>query len=473
MIYLNKEITNYYSSSFDQMYIDLKSIKKDVYDNEDRVVVNCFGKTDPYIWQHFFKIVKHLDIPTFFIRVYTNDASLSELVNTTVQKVIPGEEPVECVLKQTNDYNVAETVCLFPFTNVYIDTYGRYSVCCKRKSNPTNNRPLDEIFNSQEYTNLRAELLEGKKPSRCNACWIAEQNGGDSMRTSTRGIFPRLHYGLNYNTSKHCIRTLDIETGNVCNLKCRICNSGSSSQWVKENGMNEPIRLPNTIKDKSSTLWKQLYNNLDTLEYITLHGGEPFLDQSHWDILDYFIDNGRTDIAIHYNTNGTVYSMPLLSKLEKFDNLEFSFSIDNLGEKFNYERHGSNWDNVHNNLIAFSKLDREKFKLNFHTTVSIFNILDLEKVQEFATQLEFGVNFNLLFNPEYFNLLNIPVNKRLEVIGKLSASENEQIRGFANYLQTNQYNNKKQEFWQNIKMIDAKRSESFEDTYPDVTSILR
>lgn len=481
MIYLNKDICEYYSSEFSQMYHDLKSVKKDDYasqdfwnqTDQDRIVIKCFGKTDIDIWRHFFKIIKQLDIPTPFINVVTNDAELYKTVNAALTEIIPGDDPVQFILQQANDFKVSNTACVYPFSSIYINPRKEYGVCCKRKENPINNKSIYEIFNNQEYNELRADLLAGKQPSGCNNCWIAEQNGGDSMRTIARNLLPKLHYGINYKATKHHIRTLDIETGNVCNLKCRICNSVQSSQWVKENGKNEPITLPDYIKDKSSELWEHLYNNLDTLEYIHFHGGEPLLDRTHWLILDYLIEQGRTDIVIHYNTNGTVYSQPILYRLEHFDNIEISFSIDNLGDRFDYERHGNYWPNVHKNLVEYSKLDRTRFKLNIHTTVSVFNILDLDSVADLANQLGYGAYFNLLYNPEYFSILNIPVDKRTAVINKLSLSENEQIRGFANSLQTDRYLNKKQEFWKNIKMIDARRSEDFAVTYPEMNAILR
>ena len=70
VIIFEKEISEYYTQPFEDMYRDLVSIKKDHYTNE-QIIITSFGWTNKNIWRHFFRIVNSIDIPTYFIKVKT------------------------------------------------------------------------------------------------------------------------------------------------------------------------------------------------------------------------------------------------------------------------------------------------------------------------------------------------------------------------------------------------------------------
>jgi len=71
-----KEISDYYNQPYEDMYYDLLAIKKDKYNNNDKIIITAYNDTDEHIWKHFFKIVKFLDIPTFFIHIKTDNEKL-------------------------------------------------------------------------------------------------------------------------------------------------------------------------------------------------------------------------------------------------------------------------------------------------------------------------------------------------------------------------------------------------------------
>ena len=58
-------------------------------------------------------------------------------------------------------------------------------------------------------------------------------------------------------------------------------------------------------------------------------------------------NNGYADnIEIHYNTNGTQFPEEFIETWRKFRKVEIAFSIDNLGERFEFERSGAKWAEV-------------------------------------------------------------------------------------------------------------------------------
>jgi len=474
MIYFDKDIGDYYHQNFDKMYHDLRECKRDVYHSDDVVLVKSYTHTDFGLWKHFFRIVKFLDIPTFFIHIQTNNSDLAETVLPVFEDIFPGED-LHIKTVPLRKYNTSDTLCIHPFSSIYVTGKGKYKICCSWNEDlgdmTIENTSIAQAQASEKFQTTRQQMLSGKRPEACNTCWLHESVGNNSMRTSTDQIFPELTYGIDYTNQSQDIHTLDLHLGNVCNLKCRICGPSSSSAWVKETG-EDSVFQPSWIDDQNSMLWQHLKMNLDTLKYITFHGGEPFLDRKHYAIIDYLIEQNRTDIKLHYNTNGTVYPNVLLNKLQQFNSVTLSFSIDNVGERFEYERHGKSWDFVYKNLVKFSKLDKSRFILEFNSTVSVFNILDLDSVVDLCDELGYNPHFQILQSPSYYSILTIPKDKRHPIIEQLSSSKNLEVRSFAKYLKDNPYNNKVEEFWLRTSDRDIIRNENFKRTYHEITEVL-
>ena len=84
---------------------------------------------------------------------------------------------------------------------------------------------------------LRQAFLDGKKPSTCNKCWSVEQAGRKSKRILAYDMleYTKVFNKIDYeDINPKTIQFLDLKLGNICNLKCRICGSWSSSKWAQE-----------------------------------------------------------------------------------------------------------------------------------------------------------------------------------------------------------------------------------------------
>jgi MoaA/NifB/PqqE/SkfB family radical SAM enzyme len=112
--------------------------------------------------------------------------------------------------------------------------------------------------------------------------------------------------------SEPTLKFIDFKLGNVCNLKCRICGSWSSSKWAQEEldyGEN-PVALKNLREGgwpkRNPQFFEELKEDLKHVEYFEFTGGEPFMIQDHFKILMHCVEKGYArNIDIHYNTNGT------------------------------------------------------------------------------------------------------------------------------------------------------------------------
>ena len=102
-------------------------------------------------------------------------------------------------------------------------------------------------------------------------------------------------------------------------------------------------------------------------EYFEFTGGEPFMIRDHFKILMHCVEKGYAkNIDIHYNTNGTHLPPRDIFDLWKyFKRVEIAFSIDDVGEQFQYQRHPANWKEVNHNLVEFKTYQTQIWSFKF------------------------------------------------------------------------------------------------------------
>lgn len=189
----------------------------------------------------------------------------------------------------------------------------------------------------------------------CQCCYDEENAGIKSRRQSSAELYEQFHQDTNIELSGP--QGIDYCVGNLCNLKCVICGPANSTQWISDYQKLHP-------SEDISQLFYQKNNQIEITSdgslgnVINLHfhgGGEPLLSQSHVNLLKK-IDavKGLADVRVFYNTNGTVVvDNDILKLWEKCKLIELYFSIDDVGQRFNYQRTNADFDNVTKNLQWF------------------------------------------------------------------------------------------------------------------------
>ena len=249
-----------------------------------------------------------------------------------------------------------EKICMLPWISIETSPIGTARPCCLAldeitRDNSTkyslNENSLEEIYHSPYMQELRQEFLNGNKPKTCQRCWDEEAAGRTSKRINSRIRLKEYYDSVDFqNIDPNQLWFIDLKLGNICNLKCRICGSWSSSKWAKE----EIDYIPELLDRKTHLAYTylrdgawprenpQFWDNLKTLlpdiKYFEFTGGEPFLIEQHFELLRYAVETGDSaHIEIHYNTNGTVF--PEQAELwANFKHVEIAFSIDNVGARF-------------------------------------------------------------------------------------------------------------------------------------------
>jgi len=379
--------------------------------------------------------------------------------------------------------------CPLPWTGIELDAIGRIKPCCLAREAIQENgkdvsvrtHTITEAMNSDYMKNLRQRFLNGDRPETCSPCWDTEATGQLSKRIHSINKMPNTIYDEDHIKTEF----MDVKLGNICNIKCRICGSDSSSMWVTENFKlygDRELR-DRTIKNGSwprttESVWDQLEKALPHLRYMEITGGEPFLIEQQFDLLRRAVDNGYAkDIEIHYNTNGTIYPDDAIKNIwPHFKKVEIAFSIDDINERFHYQRFPAKWDDVKDNVQRIHDLKKSSpwLQTQICCTINKQNIYYLPEVCEYINSLDLDYRyFNLLHGPLEFHIAHcspefktVCANRIVKLTGHLPYFVSE-IIPIINFLMEDKPCTD-DSFVTRINEIDKSRGQSFKDTFPEI-----
>lgn len=322
--------------------------------------------------------------------------------------------------------------CVLPWISLEASPVGTVRPCCLAEEEILDNHGdkfqlttanFKDIQDSDYMRDLRSDFLFGQRPDTCKKCWAVEDAGGKSKRMHTLDRLKHIDMGNNWTENAKPLMFLDLKLGNICNLKCRICGSWSSSQFaaeelkfVKEKKQSFHYQM---LKDgawprENQNFWTEIDSCLNDIRYIEFTGGEPFLIQEHFDMLQGIVDRGIAhQVEIHYNTNGTVYPEQAESIWKHFKTVEIALSIDDLGSRFEYQRTNAQWSEVCANLDRFRDLKEihSNIQLQICTTVNVFNVYYIDQLAHWLDVNKESFDFvywNLLHEIEYFSISKLP-----------------------------------------------------------------
>lgn len=322
-------------------------------------------------------------------------------------------------------------ICTLPWMHIETTPLGEFRPCCLAEQtipglNITKGDSIKDAFESDYMEDLRGQFLQGKQPATCAKCWALESAGNKSKR-----IISNEKFGID--TSKKSLKFLDLKLGNICNLKCRICGSWSSSKWAQEE-----IELGNKLARgwleqgqwprQQHNLWNEITELLPDIEHFEFTGGEPFLIKEHFDILEKSVELGTSQQQkIHYNTNGTTFPEHAIKNIwPYFKEVEIAFSVDDIENRFEYQRYPANWQLVNTNIKKFNDMKNtyKNIKTQVCCTINIQNIFNLDAVANWIDQQDFDyVFYNYLHEAKEWNVQYLPPKYKQLIQTKLLSSK--------------------------------------------------
>lgn len=391
--------------------------------------------------------------------------------------------------------------CVLPWVSLEASPVGTVRPCCladdelvddSGKKFSLLSADFASIQNSQAMTRLREEFLAGKKPQTCRKCWNEERAGRTSKRMHTLDRMKHMGISAEWTADAKPLMFLDLKLGNICNLKCRICGSWSSSQFATEelNDMH-----PDEDKKKSfpyqmlragawprenQSFWAEIDQCLDHIRYIEFTGGEPFMIKEHFQMLQGIVDRGIAhQVEIHYNTNGTHYPEEAEAIWRHFKTVEVAFSIDDVGERFEYQRTNADWAVVLDNLTSFQYLQSQmpNLRLQCCSTVNVFNVRYIDQLAQWIVLQKFDfVYWNMMHDAWYFSIATLPDSAKAAITEHLRTAdvpaqyreEFDRITDFMNGgASTDGFMTRMK-----IRDLDRKRQQNLRDIAPELADIL-
>ena len=354
--------------------------------------------------------------------------------------------------------------CVLPWISLEASPIGTVRPCCladdeildeEGRKFELSTANFADIQNSNHMRQLRQQFLDGEQPQTCRKCWSEERAGRTSKRMHTLDRLKHMGITDEWTQDAKSLMFLDLKLGNICNLKCRICGSWSSSQFATE----EINQLPRDQQKKSHAytmlragawprendqFWSEIDSHLNDIRYIEFTGGEPFLIEEHFQMLQGMVDRGiAPNVEIHYNTNGTQYPESAEHIWKHFKTVEIAFSIDDVGERFEYQRSNAVWAEVCENLDRFRDLKEilPNMQLQVCTTVNVFNVRYLGDVAAWLERNRESFSFvywNMMHDAWYFSIACLPdsakqgISQYLNSVDTIYRSEFDGIIDFMN-----------------------------------------
>ena len=483
--------------------------KKDVYGPDERLVIRVPDDAQSLI-KLVLRLLNYYDIPTYYVIFASNSddivndvtISVSNNRDTSGTSVLHEGKLIDIAHTSQDDrinkYDrigaPSPTFCTIPWNSISITSTGTYRPCCLVQNNLNNENgrelnvnsgdSIEDARSSPAMVQLRKDLLRGLKPTQCSVCWDIEDAGGSSKRNLTLfEIEAPNHYDV-WTDDKQLLSAVDLKLGNLCNLKCRICDTSSSSTFSKEVLLTMPMSerkgsavqtdLKNGRWPKLNHFWDDISKHIDSIKLIEFTGGEPFMSPEHFSLLNTIIDKGRADkISLHYNTNGTIFPQEY-HMWQHFKQVVVAFSIDDIKERYEYQRSGAKWDLVTENIKLFKKIKQEynNIKLEICVSVNVYNALYLVELFDWINTQAFDFVFwNIVYQREQCSITSLPQKAKQEITKKIQSSN---YSSQLNFIVTamNHSDTHADSFYADIEEFDSRRNESISRTFPQLYKLI-
>jgi MoaA/NifB/PqqE/SkfB family radical SAM enzyme len=342
-----------------------------------------------------------------------------------------------------------DTFCVHPWMHFRFQADGEAAVCCRyRNTISQNGSPLslrthsfDELWNADEMRAVRRDMINGVKAPGCAECYAEEAHGAVSMRIRDNaawkhGWLNETHISIEELKSSAkgadfrvptMPANIEVDTGSLCNLKCRMCHDGVSSRiaadvvhrtWATDQYSNKPYHDPQVaVRGVSVRRWslsEELQTAIlrapDQVKRLYFIGGEPLLVREVGTLLRRLIDAGVSrNIIVAVVSNGTVTGS-WLELMPHFKRLDLSISIDGFGRHYDYIRYPARWEKLVKNLAVFRELPN--VSLGAAVALQFYNALNLCDLFRYLDSIKLGFFAWPVHIPRYLSIDALPPSAR-------------------------------------------------------------
>jgi MoaA/NifB/PqqE/SkfB family radical SAM enzyme len=290
--------------------------------------------------------------------------------------------------------------CAAPWRGLHINPKGDVKTCCAGNPNMLGNlntHSIDQILNNTLMTEIRHSLAQGQPHKYCSNCVQAERFGGSSERDWHNNVNENFDFAT-AGDRYHYPVIVDVRWNTTCNLSCNYCGELCSSKWAGLKGI--------PFKSGARPYYEQVCDFIEQhqahIHEVALVGGEPLLLPENERLLDVISEDAIvtliTNLSVDFENN------KIFKKLQNRTQVGWSMSFDNTGSRFEYVRHGSNWELLQKNLGILKNLMTTQGQWGgIHAVYNIYNATRICELREFADSVGVSVLWQNLFQPDYLD----------------------------------------------------------------------
>ena len=356
------------------------------------------------------------------------------------------------------------------------DTVG-YSPCCFYDGYIDTGVTPDQAWQSPGHLELIKKVTDGELIPGCVKCYKQEKNKLPSRRQASKDLYEN-HLNNDDVSKIDAPMAIDYSVGNLCNLKCTICSPTSSNKWISDWSKLYPTQNMDLFSYR-----KGQYITIEDLEYLKnirfIHfhgGGDPLLSDEHIKLIQKVEKvKGLHDVRISYNVNATNRVTPEVLDLWSRCNLvELYFSIDDIGERFEYQRTGAKWQKAIDTMYWFRDNMPVNHMFNINCVWGYLNLYYLDELY-YWHQKNFSTNrlndpVKLLFQKCLREYSLDHINENAIQVLKRKFDNIPEILSLVNTLEVN--NDDHNTFWNIVKRTDSIRETNFEKLCPEWAALL-
>ncbi len=394
-----------------------------------------------------------------------------------------------------------KSFCMMPWVHMHVTPLGVAIPCCigsqKYFVGDAKEQSLTELVNSEGMCNLRRDMIDGELNPVCSTCHKHEEQGITSFRQTSNEMFGKhideslMYTDVTGEIANFKMRYFDIRLSNICNMKCRTCNSHYSSLWEQEDA-KQGYKVISIEKSRRYDYVDQILPHIPHMEIAYFAGGEPFITEEHYIMLEEMIKQKRTDILLRYNTNLSTLKYKdkdLLSLWKHFTNgVEVYASLDHYGERAEYMRHGTDWAKVEENFTVLK--NNPDIRLQINSVLSIFNFETFGEFYQYLLDKGLYTSKDSIFtvynmvSPQHITALALPPEHKIRGQQHIQqVVERMKSMGFNNHItqltdantwvtSEHTWDQHKDLFRSEVARLDALRGENFAKVFPELADLL-
>lgn len=307
--------------------------------------------------------------------------------------------------------------------------------CCSAAPHRVNFEWLSEnsgqLFNAPELLAERAAMLNDLPVASCNnTCWAAEAQNVPSRR---------LIMGSNQVTHRE-LRSdpeiLNIMVGKDCNMTCSYCCKHYSTGWIREIQKNGDYPVDGrddrlTLNDRDRVRLYVSQKELDTprrhtlikevgklvhsgkLRGIMISGGEPFLYNDLPDLLAQMPWKVPVTVWTGLGVNQKRLQREL-NTVAIHRNVSLVVSAENVGQAYEFNRSGNEWQNFVSNIEA---IEKQEILYSFNSVISNLTVFGLEDFVNWAGAIP--VTFSACTDPDYLGVHVMDAESKQRVLDRV------------------------------------------------------